>query len=248
MTDAYSAALEIFNSHMHTAYTLDNPQLIPVTRRTAVKEKNRVIREIGAKNKPVSSPSDFNYMLAKAIIGMDGDHTSDQAAILFSTDMHPVETPQEILLHELAHVFALTHEADGAWFADSLDEENIPLFSGYLIWKEFIADYIALWCVKPPVHDLKRMELKKRDKLRLLRNDSTSHDFLANYLAFCCCSYEVQYGTLEGVDLPFVGVIRVLARQVRKEEYWKIEPEFLEEIGNQFLYGKTMLALGMLGK
>ena len=84
MTDAYSAALEIFNSHMHTAYTLDNPQLIPVTRRTAVKEKNRVIREIGAKNKPVSSPSDFNYMLAEAIIGMDGDHTSDQAAILDS--------------------------------------------------------------------------------------------------------------------------------------------------------------------
>ena len=140
MQALYAHALARFNSTVGTAYTPETVRLVPITRNTGVKKKNQIIEELHAKSRHVSKPSDFNHMTAEAIVGMDGDRVSAQAAILFRADVKTEGKELDIFFHELGHVFALTHEHEygGSWFQDLLDGDNIQLFSGYMIWKEFV--------------------------------------------------------------------------------------------------------------
>ena len=128
MTDMYESALHIFNEQMATSYSMTNPELILITKKTGVALKNAAIDRLHASNHHAESPSDFNYMRAEALIGMDGDKVSGQAAILYREDIHGWEDPQTVLLHELGHVFALTQECGGRQFYDAIDMNNTCSF------------------------------------------------------------------------------------------------------------------------
>ena len=206
---------------MDTSYTAPNPELILITKKTGVKIKNETIDRLHATNHHAESPSDFNYMRAEALIGMDGDSVSGQAAILYREDIRGWEDPQTVFLHELGHVFALTKEYGGKLFYDSIDMENTAQFSGYLIWKEFIADYIARICLGWYPVRLSSYRPTAADKKRFLKNDKHSHDYLSAYLAQAGCAEEIHLW-LEKLDtamegLPFSRCIKAIAPQLRKE-------------------------------
>ena len=250
MTDFYQSALSIFNERMNTSYTATNPELILITKKNGVKIKNAVIDRLRATNHHAESPSDFNYMRAEALIGMDGDKVSGQAAILYREDIRGWEDPQTVFLHELGHVFALTKEYGGKLFYDSIDMENTAQFSGYLIWKEFIADYIARICLGWYPVRLSSYRLTAADKKRFLKQDQNNHDFLAAYLAQAGCAEEIHHyperldAAVEG--LPFSRCIKVIAPQLRKERFWEIDECLIEDLGNALLMDKTYLALDLV--
>lgn len=249
MTEIYESALHIFNEQMGTSYTVTNPELILITKKTGVEIKNAVIDRLHASNHHAESPSDFNYMRAEALIGMDGDKVSGQAAILYREDIHGWEDPQTVFLHELGHVYALTQEYGGKLFYDAIDMENTALFSGYLIWKEFIADYIARICKGWYPIRLSSYRPTAADKKRFLKQDQYNHDFLAGYLAQAGCAEEIhEYperldAAVEG--LPFSRCIRVIAPQLQKERFWEINEELIKDLGDAFLMDKTFLMLDL---
>ena len=175
MMEIYEDALHIFNDHMSTSYSLENPELILITKKTGVAIKNAVIDRLHARNFHIDSPSAFNYMHAETIIGMNGDEVSGQSVILYRTDIRGWEGPQTVLLHELGHVFALTREYGGRFFFDLLDPDNMPLFTGYYIWKEFIADYIVRLCRGWYPIRLSSYRPTAADKKRFLKQDQNNH-------------------------------------------------------------------------
>ena len=250
MMEIYEDALHIFNDHMSTSYSLENPELILITKKTGVAIKNAVIDRLHARNFHVDSPSAFNYMQAETIIGMKGDEVSGQSVILYRTDIRGWEGPQTVLLHELGHVFALTREYGGRFFFDLLDPDNMPLFTGYYIWKEFIADYIVRLCRGWYPIRLSSYRPTAADKKRFLKQDLHSHDFLAAYLAQAGCAEEIHHyperldAAVEG--LPFSRCIKVIAPQLRKERFWEIDECLIEDLGNAFLMDKTYLALDLV--
>ena len=232
MTEIYESALQFFNEQMGTSYTLTNPELILITKKNAVAVKNAVIDRLYAHNHYTETPSDFNYMRAEALIGMDGGTVSGQAAILYRTDIRGWDSPDNVLLHELGHVFALTREYGGKLFYDAIDTDNTALFSGYLIWKEFIADYIARICLSRYPVKLSSFRPTITDKNRFLSHDKHNHDYLSAYLAQAGCADEIHKHpecldtALEGI--PYSRCIRVIAPQLRKERFWEIDEELIE--------------------
>ena len=249
MTEIYESALHIFNEQMATSYSVTNPELILITKKTGVQIKNAVIDRLHATNHHAESPSDFNYMRAEALIGMDGDKVSGQAAILYREDIRGWEDSQTVFLHELGHVFALTKEYSGKLFYDSIDTENTAQFSGYLIWKEFIADYIARICKGWYPIRLSSYRPTAADKKRFLKQDQRNHDFLSAYLAQAGCAEEIHLwpekleDAVEGV--PFSRCIRVIAPQLQKERYWEIDEELMEDLGEAFIIDKSFLMLDL---
>ena len=45
--------------------------------------------------------------------------------------------------------------------------------------------------------------------------------------------------------LPFSRCIRVIAPQLRKERFWEIDEELMEDLGDAFLMDKTFLMLDL---
>ena len=246
MQALYAHALARFNSTVGTAYTPETVRLVPITRNTGVKKKNQIIEELHAKSRHVSKPSDFNHMTAEAIVGMDGDRVSAQAAILFRADVKTEGKELDIFFHELGHVFALTHEYGGSWFQDLLDGDNIQLFSGYMIWKEFVADIIGNACRLLMPISIANANPQRDFKERLLRG---SHDFVSSYLSYLACSKEFGTDAMDAVrenrQLPFAGTLSVLSDKCRQERFWEIDTDFMEDVGNQYLLDKTYLALDL---
>ena len=65
---------------------------------------------------------------------------------------HPVEL-LHIFLHELAHIYCVHHELDGKSFYDEYcegyahsNEEDGMINAGYAVWRECIAEIIAIEC------------------------------------------------------------------------------------------------------
>ena len=247
MTELYEEVLGEFNAHMGTAYNSEGIELVPITRRNGVRKKNAVIERLLARNKLVTSTSEFNYLRGEAIIGMDGDRVSGKAAIIFRTDIGGWASDESILLHELGHVFAITHEYGGRWFLDDIEEDDTASYSGYEIWKEFIANYIvSRFTEHAPVH---LYPLSVREKKELLKKDSDSHDELSRYLCWAVCTEEsgtpAMTQILEEKHIPFPRIIALLSEKVREENYWEINVGLMEELGNQFIVDKAMLALDL---
>ena len=247
MTELFEQALGEFNAHMGTTYTSEDIELVPITRRNGVRKKNAVIERLHARNKSVSSPSAFSYLFGEAIIGMDGDRVSGKAAILFRTDLQGWASEESILMHELSHVFAITREYGGRWFPDHVEADDFAALSGYGIWKEFIANYIASQCADPPPVHLNPLPV--REKKMLLKKDMDSHDDLSRYLCWAVCTEESKSANLDRIleekHIPFPRLIKLLAEKVREENYWEIKIDLMEELGNQFIVDKAMLAVDL---
>ena len=251
MIESYEKALADFNEYMHTSYTTANPELILITRRSGVKKKNEVIERIHSHSKPISSPSAFSHTIAEAIVGMDGDRVSNEAAILFRKDMNYDDDPEAILVHELSHVFALSQEYGGNLFYDIMDEDNLGLFSGYLIWKELIAEYITNKIYPTWPSRLSDFEITTENKLDMIRLDKQDHAVASSYFATVACCEEFCFpdqleARIEKMHLPFPSTIRLLSQQLKKENYWEITQEFIEEFGNQFIVDKSFVMMDLM--
>ena len=84
-----------------------------------------------------------------------------------------------IFLHELAHIYCAHHELDGKSFYDEYcedyaqsDEEDGMINAGYAVWRECIAEIIAIECDDNcdifPIRDKKKMLAQLRDEINQL--------------------------------------------------------------------------------
>ena len=97
-----------------------------------------------------------------------GKKASDKQGILFRTDVECDENElYHILLHELAHIYCIHNELDGKIFYDEYCEDYAKdkeldgqINAGYGVWREFIAELIAIECDE--IYDRYSLSQKKK--------------------------------------------------------------------------------------
>lgn len=166
----------------------------------------------------------------------------------------------QIVLHEMSHIFCLVHEIGGEDFFEKYcvnktenTMENGMICAGYAIWREFIADYIAVQ-INPFFRPISMLELKKEvselDKEWSSTNPNAkvlvSHmlaDILLNTKVRQQENPEAILQLLEKEKVftskvpgtSYAGMIRILYKQLRREECWKIDVDFVWELGEEYL-------------
>ena len=219
-----------------------SPELLLVTRKNVVKNYNEAISRIGAARYPITSPSYLNGMVAEALVGEKG------TAVLLRTDLQMGDTAiVHTILHELAHIFCVLNEYGGRSFQQEYcrDEENHFLITGYSIWSEFVAEYMARRIEEAPALPLHRRKLTPI--LRRIRvNDPQAKRALSDYLALVMistCSKQVQMRT---DNLPFQNLIRLVKAQMSREAYYEISEFFISDLGSTYFYELTMAEMKRL--
>lgn len=251
MIETYRKAISAFNELMGTDYSIENPELIAINKKNGVAKKNEVIQRLHSRSTPVSRFSQISHISAEAILGMDGDRVSGKAAILYREDVPFDILPEAVLVHELGHIFAQKREYNGYFFEDTVPDGDVELYSGYALWKEFVADYFSNRICGCWPSSLKQMKLTKSDRKKLISRDRTTHAFVSSYFALVACTEEFRTssedldGILEQSRVPFPNVFRLLGPQMKKESFWEISPDFIQELGCQYIVDKTTLILDM---
>lgn len=222
----FQFALGLFNEKMEAEI---KPDLILVTRKNVVKTFNEAISRIGAAREPITSPSYLNGIAAEALVGEKG------SAVLLRTDLQMGNVAiVHTILHELSHIFCVLNEYGGRSFQQEYchDEENQFLITGYSIWSEFVAEYMARRIEDAPAFPLRRRKLTPL--LRRIRvNNPQAKRALSDYLAL------VMIGT--GADsLPFQGMIQLVEKQMSREAYYEISEFFISDLGSMYFYELTM--------
>lgn len=175
----------------------------------------------------------------------------------------------QIVLHEMGHIFSLVHEIDGENFyekycageTDALIEKGM-ICAGYGIWREFIADYIASQ-INPFFRPLTMRELKKTvfelDKEWSSANPSAK-TVVSQILAAIFLNLKVrqQDGPEAIMQLletekvftsrvpgkSYSGMIRLLSKQLARDECWKITADFIFELGEEYMISLTSRSIG----
>jgi len=138
-------ALELFNNKYNTNYNQANIHIdffklkdFPeVYERFCKDHFPRWLRE------DYTNPDFYKYTYASAFV--EGDN---YGILIRSSAKFNYGQWLEIILHELGHIFATTHEYDGDYYHDHCENdspvENPDMhYMGYTMWKEFIAEYLA---------------------------------------------------------------------------------------------------------
>lgn len=166
----------------------------------------------------------------------------------------------QIVLHEMSHIFCLVHEIDGEDFfekycADKTADptRNGMICAGYAIWREFVADYIAAQ-INPFFRPLTMGELKK-EVCELDKEWDSSNprakivvsqmlaDILLNPMvrqqenseAILRLLEEKKVFTSKVPGASYSGMIRILFKQLARDECWKISVDFIEKLGAEYV-------------
>ena len=141
------SAFDIFNQQMDTDYSRENIEVRLVTAETADTEIRDFLRDYPEACEPqMFEPGYCRSIRAEAFV------TPDRSGIIVRTDLEEKGVLwRHILLHEICHVFCTTHELpEGEMFYDKYcegyaktTEEDGVINSGYAIWREFIAEFLA---------------------------------------------------------------------------------------------------------
>lgn len=172
--DSYLArAIEIFNDKMDADFSRDNVILTCFM----TDEQEEIFEQFCAQYFPYRLKDRYQEegyfdFRASSFIGMDN---GGKDGILLRTDIpyHPVEL-LHIFLHELAHIYCVHHELDGKSFYDEYCEgyahsnaEDGMINAGYAVWRECIAEIIAIECDDNcdiyPIRDKKKKLMTKKD-------------------------------------------------------------------------------------
>lgn len=188
----------------------------------------------------------------------------DVYGILIRLDIGTEFPWYEIILHEMSHIFCLVHEIDGEDFFEKYCEDkedptkNGMICAGYAIWREFIADYIAAQ-INPFFRPLSMRELKKEvyelDK-EWNNTNPKAKIFVSQMLADILLNTKVRQKENPGAILQLLekekvftskvpnasysGMIRILHKQLLRDEYWKINADFIWELGEEYLNQMTL--------
>ena len=168
-----------------------------------------------------------------------------------------------VILHEMSHVFCIEKECNGENFYQSYCEDNAGTFTaaGYAVWREFVADYMAAH-----IFDYLNLSIAKlREAVRELNADVVyaSPDAKMNMsrlLAYVFWNRQVRKAESgkEIIELlaknrvfssktcteQYYQIINHMYSQLSKPEYWKINVEFIDDLGELYLTLISQKAVG----
>ncbi len=180
-------ALELFNNKYNTNYSQANIHIgffkskdFPeVYERFCTEHFPRWLRE------DYTNPDFYKYTYASAFV--EGEN---YGILIRSSAKFNYGQWLEIILHELGHIFATTHEYDGNYYHEHCEDdspvENPDMhYMGYTMWKEFIAEYLAQNALPPKTW---QSIIQCSDKIiaweeDIVGNDKTSISSLGRMLA-----------------------------------------------------------------
>ena len=259
-------AIESFNSSMGTNYSLDNIRIEMFSNSDAAQTYTSFVNAYGFPFEDPSK-RDFSLTVAEAFVGnTDCDDSSHIDGILVSAEL-PVgfqnpSTYYEALIHELAHIFCTTHEIPTAQKAgqrfydlycgdDSSTADNSLLNgqvnAGHAIWREVIADIIADKISSKralSIDDIIGQAMQFASYVTVLNNDAKIA--LQRYLSIVLLAKEIKNArsrisvsrTLELYKLPFRTIVLMAYDNLKKEPFYAIDFDFINELGTQYIAGR----------
>ena len=259
--DSYLArAIEIFNDKMDADFSRDHVILTCFM----TDDQEEIFEQFCAQYFPYRLQDRYREegyfdFRASSFIGMDN---GGKDGILLRTDIpyHPVEL-LHIFLHELAHIYCAHHELDGKSFYDEYcegyaqtNEEDGMINAGYAVWRECIAEIIAIECDDNcdifPIRDKKKMLAQLRDEI----DQRDGKLLVSEILTAVMTSSEVEASqtwdeaekaihSLKLFDTPpELDLMRLVFNQLQARLI-EIDVDFISELG--FLY-LNILSLSLL--
>lgn len=243
----YKKAVELFNIKMGTAYTVDNPKLFIVDHNNSTIVFDEIAYLTGCSIHPYTKDQFFENVAAQAFVGSKGDAVAVNSYFIGNEEFLIF-----VLAHELGHVFCLHRELSGNFFAERYsqnDSDFESLNTGYMIWKEFVANYIAM-----TVSNQKRVQMCdiSESAHRFVKNidigNTDTYDQISTYLVLLLYSTAARKDwtflreKMTDEKLPYVGLTEVIFRHMAEKEYWLIDDEFLQAIRHNYVED-TVIAL-----
>ena len=216
-----------------------------------------------------------NVIAGKAVIGKE--KSAVIIRIDYKTNNQNLRT---LLFHEFMHIFCGKLEMDNDHFVDiygtglpqnlnPADEDYTTLDAGYTVWSEFIAQYYAVIKTEEGSFTYSSMSEYIVGSFSAVHNDSKENSQLllaagCSYL-FACKDfddtlYNIAHRTNSMLDdnapygretkMALLSCLEHLRDQIQKEKPWKINEEFIFDLGERFLWFKTMnsIYLGTFSK
>ena len=201
-----------------------------------------------------------NIIGAKAFIGRE-----KSTVLVRSNSKESVTGLREVMFHELVHIFCGKIEMDGEHFIDiygcghTPDENPVNLMydgqlnAGYVVWSEFIAQYYALRLV----HQKSISSARLSGELFALLGEVHVNDINGSKRAFAMvCSYMLSCADADRLIMrlsepgyifddsepfgaqtreAFTNCLPKLHKNLKKDKPWKINQNFIEELGAKYL-------------
>ena len=171
-----------------------------------------------------------------------------------------------IFFHEYMHIFCAKSEIDGEHFIDiygsghTLEIDPIDkeydgfLNAGYGVWSEFIAQYYALKKTEDSAYSFTDIAGYAYALLREVSFSSDSSTAQTSFAMACACLLTCDDGDLlsnlvelkdidskkNGTELALRSCLEHLNGNLQHEKPWKINEEFISELGEKFVWFKVM--------
>lgn len=183
----FGYAVEDFNYSFDYNFSVDNFIIQGID---GGENKEKIFEEFCSKYFPFRlndnyKSEEYYYFLASAF---PGKTPKDKQGILIRTDVETDEREMyEVMLHELAHIYCVHNELDGKNFYDEYCEDYAEdkatdgqINAGYAVWREFIADMLAVECIDDmPGYYLR----EKKDMLKTLKSNINTQGGAKLYLS-----------------------------------------------------------------
>lgn len=259
-------AFDSFNSFMGTSYSLDNIKIEFFNNNSAAQSYTSFTTSNGFSYEDPSH-RDFSMTVAEAFVGnTDCNDSTHFDGILVSTELpigyDTVPSYNEAFIHELTHIFCVTHEIPSALkagqrFYDLYCDDgsstsdntllNGQINAGYAIWREVIADVITDQIVSKralSIEDIIEQAMRFASYVTITNSDSKIA--LQRYLSLILTTREIKSArsrisvsrTLDQLRLPFKSIILTVYDNIKKEPSYSIDFDFINELGAQSIVAR----------
>lgn len=257
-------AFDMFNRQMRTDYSRDNIEVKLIDAKSADKEISKFLENYPEViEEQMLEPGYYRSIRAEAFV------SSDRKGMILRTDTGEHDLAwRHLVLHELCHIYAVTHELDGANFykkycidyAEGEIQDGI-INAGYAIWREFVAEFFAHLLDEDLMDGVLDANV---DHLEWLLDDIED---LVDDAKYCVSAVLIDLFTtrevmqepdIEGVlaltgqfdrlsSENWKGIIQIIYEQIFREEFYKIDIDFISELGSYYISLKTELYMKKLG-
>lgn len=248
----FEIAIAIFNENVGSDFTVDNVVLDYLTSDNQKQVFERFCTEyFPYRLKDRYEEEGYFDFYATAFVSKE---PGGKDGILLHTDIP--YTPAElihVLLHELAHIFCLHNELDGASFYDTYCEgyadtsfEDSQINAGYAVWRECIAEIIARelddsWGI-PPLGTKKQMLAQLRQELDPIGGKLAMSQILVEVITSDEVERNRDWETakkhiekLRLFDMPTeLPMIELVFKQLRGP-FIQIDIDFISKVGSLYL-------------
>lgn len=252
-------AFDIFNQQMDTDFNLENTPVKLINAENADVEIPKFLKAYKEVVEPqMLEPGYYQCIRAEAFV------TPKKAGIIARTDTCEHELAwHHILLHEISHIYCMRHELkDGSSFfkkycvgyAETSFQEG-AIAAGHEIWREFEAEYLAR------LVDVYRQEDTLKNSKKFIVDLLKEMDDIPDDFKACVTGVLIElFSTVEVVKakdkksfFEIVGKIdgfqsvswqEILSTAYdqlfnKKRDFWELDVDFIETLGNQYLMLKT---------